>query len=58
MTTTVAIEQDSVNKVKAYIIGKGFSIGDFYAQAAKEKIEKEECSTNHNIVPQKHEDKE
>lgn len=34
MTSTVAIEQDSINKVKAYIIGKGYSIGEFYALAA------------------------
>lgn len=33
-TTTVAIDQESVNKVKAHIIGTGMSIGEFYAYAA------------------------
>jgi hypothetical protein len=45
---TVGIEQQSVNDVKRVIIGTSYTIGEFYEQAAKEKIDRDRLK---NIKP-------
>ena len=45
MKSNVKIETESVNQVKLAIVGTSFNIATFYAEAASEKIERDNLRT-------------